>query len=242
MNRNVVISQSMYFPWVGFLEQISLADIYIQYDDVQFSKGSFTNRVQIKTSSGSQWMTVPLKNFKLGQAICEVKIDSSKSWREQHLSLLKRSYQGAPYFNEMLHLVTQVFEQNHETISTLAFSSQMALAKYFQIDENLQVNDAAKLGIQGKSSQRVLDMVQAVGGKNYVTGHGAHRYLEHALFDRAGVDVEYMQYRKIAYPQLYGAFTPYVSALDLIANCGRQGREYIQSTTCRWTEFNHEST
>jgi hypothetical protein len=242
MSCKVVISQSMYFPWIGFLEQIKLADIYIQYDDVQFSKGSFTNRVQIKNQSGSQWMTVPLEHFKLGQPIYEVRLDQSKNWRHQHLELLKKSYRDAPFFNEMLELVQEVFEPDHQTISTLAFSSQTALAQYFQIDEDLHIKDAAKLDVPGRSSQRVLDLIKKVGGTHYITGHGAHQYLDHPLFDQASIDVQYMQYQKIPYPQLYGAFTPYVSALDLVANCGRQGQQYIQSTTCKWTQFNHEST
>ena len=44
----VVITQPMLFPWPGFFEQLCLADVYIYLDDVQFSKGSFTNRVQIE--------------------------------------------------------------------------------------------------------------------------------------------------------------------------------------------------
>ena len=55
----VVISQPMLFPWVGLFEQIRAADVYVHYDDVQFSKGSFTNRVQIKTARGPRWLTVP---------------------------------------------------------------------------------------------------------------------------------------------------------------------------------------
>jgi hypothetical protein len=39
----VVISQPMFFPWVGMLEQLKLADTYVHYDDVQFEKGSFSN-------------------------------------------------------------------------------------------------------------------------------------------------------------------------------------------------------
>ena len=46
----VVISQPMLFPWVGMFEQVALADVFVHYDDVQFSKGSFTNRVQLKTA------------------------------------------------------------------------------------------------------------------------------------------------------------------------------------------------
>ena len=69
----IVISQSMLFPWIGLMEQIRLADVFVHYNDVQFSKGSFVNRVQIKTSQGTKWMTVPLENLHLGQRINEVK-------------------------------------------------------------------------------------------------------------------------------------------------------------------------
>ena len=43
------------------------------------------------------------------------------------------------------------------------------------------------------------------------------------------------------YPQLHGEFTPFVSALDLVANCGRAGRQYIHSKTVNWKEFVHGS-
>ena len=46
--KTVVISQPMYFPWVGMLEQMALADVWVHLDDAQFSKGGFFNRVQIK--------------------------------------------------------------------------------------------------------------------------------------------------------------------------------------------------
>ena len=94
---NVVISQSMLFPWVGMLEQMLLADVFIHYDDVQFSKGSFTNRVQLNTESGSLWMTVPLMDHKFGQAINEVRVQPSEKWISKHLASLELSFSGAPY-------------------------------------------------------------------------------------------------------------------------------------------------
>ena len=56
----VVISQPMYFPWTGFFGQMKLADIYVWLDDAQFSKGSFTNRVQALLNGKQTWMTIPL--------------------------------------------------------------------------------------------------------------------------------------------------------------------------------------
>ena len=72
----VVISQPMFFPWVGMFEQIRLADIYVHYGDVRFSKGSYVNRVQIKTAQGVRWLTVPLQGVSLGQVIEQVRINS----------------------------------------------------------------------------------------------------------------------------------------------------------------------
>jgi hypothetical protein len=76
-----------------------------------------------------------------------------------------------------------------------------------------------------------------VEGKEYITGHGASQYLDHALFERERVLVSYMNYRKHPYPQLHGEFTPFVSVLDLIANQGQSGKDCICSGTRNWKDF-----
>lgn len=232
----IVISQPMFFPWVGLFEQIRLTDLYVHYDDVQFSKGSFVNRVQIKTNKGTQWLTVPLKNLTLGQEIREVQL-SQKKWRASHLAFLCQSYSKAPYKNEMLNLVEQVYNNNYTNISELAIASLKAVCSYFGIGNPKNFLYSSQLGIKGKSTQRVLEIVKYLKGTIYVTGHGARNYLDHELFEREGVTVEYMDYQKNAYPQLHGVFTPYVSILDLIANMGKEGDKVISSTTINWREF-----
>ncbi len=234
----VVISQSMYFPWVGFLEQLRLADVFVFYDDVQFSKGSFTNRVQIKTAGGSHWMTVPLTGLHLGQRIDEVALDTQrKDFRASHRDLLRQAYKDAPFANDMLALVDDVFAQPMTTLSDLARASTLALADYFGLKSKLRILDVATLGIEGSGSPRVLDIVRSLAGTVYVTGHGARNYLDHQAFEDAGIAVRYMQYRCLPYPQLHGEFTPYVSGLDLFANCGKDGARMICSEATDWKEF-----
>ena len=237
----IVISQSMLFPWVGMLEQVRLANDYVYYDDVQFSKGSFVNRVQIKAPEGMKWMTVPLPKLKLGQRIDEVEVPPPAQWRDQHLGLLRRSLAQAPFFGDAMALVERVYSIDHADIGHLARASLMSLVDYFGLGEATRFVDVVDLGIPGTSSERVLDVVQALGGSEYVTGHGALRYLDHARFERASVRVRYMDYRRLPYPQLHGAFVPYVSALDLVANCGREGARYITSETIDWKELSNES-
>src|ERR1700677_4688611 len=96
----VVISQPMFFPWPGFLEQVACADVLVHYDDVQFSKGSFTNRVQVKTAQGVKWMTVPLQDLRLGDSIMETHVKPTCDWGPRHLALLSQAYKSAPFVRE----------------------------------------------------------------------------------------------------------------------------------------------
>jgi len=236
-NKTVVISQPMLFPWVGMFEQIRLADVFVFYDDVQFSKGSFTNRVQLKSEKGSEWMTIPLEKIRLGQHINEVVASRQVEWRKKHLGQLERCYAQATYFEEMMTLVEYVYDIRSDSLSELTMASMHAVCDYYDLSKSTSFCLSSAYNLAGKSSERVLDFVRYFQGSHYVTGLGALNYLDHELFDENGVSVEYMDYQKKPYQQLFGAFTPYVTILDLIANCGAEGKKYICSNAVHWREM-----
>jgi len=233
----IVISQPMFFPWIGLFEQIRLADVYVHYDDVQFSKGSFVNRVQIKTPSGIKWLTVPLANIRLGQLIKDITFDTKSDWGRKHISLLSQIYASSPFKTDMLDLVSTVYNKPADSLMETVVAGIEEVCSYFNIANQRKSIYSSDLGIGGKSSQRVLDIVKHLSGTHYITGHGARNYLDHDLFEYHGIRVEYMDYQKIPYAQLHGTFTPYVSILDLIANTGINGRSVIVSETVNWKDF-----
>lgn len=234
----IVISQPMLFPWVGMFEQLRLADIFVYYDDVQFSKGSFTNRVQIKTASGIKWLTVPLKGVSLGQKINEVQVNYRKDWINNHINFLMQTYKSATHKDDVYDLVSTVYNAKDSTIDKISIKSMNVIMDYFGIFDcrsNIYISSAME--ILGKSSQRVLDIVNHFNADHYITGLGALNYLDHGLFEENGVKVNYMNYQKKDYKQDFGKFTPYVSILDLIANLGEKGIDYLCSNAIYWKEF-----
>lgn len=240
LSTKVVISQSMYFPWVGLLEQVRLSNIFIHYDDVQFTRG-FYNRVQIKTSDGIKWLTVPLRDLHRGQQINQVVTDDRTDWRSRHRDLLRQAYLKAPYRDDMLELVDTVFNKPLSTLSDISRESIHALIRYFDLIEERQFFNSVDFKIDGSSSKRLLNLSLAAGAKVYLTGHGARNYLEHELFEKAGLTVFYMNYELVPYPQLHGDFNPYVTALDLVANMGKEGATVICSNALNWRKFLHAS-
>lgn len=229
----------MYFPWVGLLEQVKLCDVFIHYDDVQLARG-FYNRVQIKTEHGTRWMTIPLLDWHRGQRICEVLVDDRVNWRRQHKDLLRLAYRKAPFCGEMLQLVDEVFSLPTNNLAEVARGSLLALVRYFQLDRSVLFRDSAALGAGGASSQRLLNLCLAVNAQTYITGHGAKNYLDHDLFERSAIRVEYINYEFVPYAQLHADFTPFVTGLDLVANCGREGGKCFVSQTTYWKDFINE--
>jgi WbqC-like protein family len=226
----------MVFPWVGLFEQIRLADVFVHYDDVQLPQGrSFITRVQLKTPKGMEWLTLPVKKAHHVANINETVADDERGWREAHLSTLKQLYATAPFCSEMLELVEEVYDTNDANLAVINSSGIERIARYFELECSFRNSSA--LGVSGRSSERLLALVEALGGSTYITGHGARNYLDHEMFEQRNVRVEYMKYEQLPYPQLYGAFTPFVSILDLIANVGRAGRKLIVSSSVYWKEF-----
>lgn len=237
VGRTVVVSQPMYFPWIGQLEQIRLADTFIFYDDVPFSKGSFSNRVQVKTEAGMRWMTAPLRNLHLGQLIRDVTLVQSCEWQRTHIDSFRQAYARSPFLPDAVGLMESVFSSNAKNLAELSINSTLELVRYFSLDTGRRFLKSSDLGISGSSTQRVVAICDGQEATLYLTGHGARNYLAHERFEEKGIDVAYIEYGCAPYPQQHGAFTPYVTALDLVAHCGRRGRELIGGRTVSWREF-----
>ncbi len=230
----VVISQPMLFPWPGFFELFSVADCYVHLDNVQFADKSFTNRVQIKHSTGPVWMTIPIRDRSGRRPIDKIEALDDK-WRRRHRELVRHSLSKAPFLDDALTLFDQAYSK--ETIVDLLIESIEGSAKYLGVHRPQTIFRSSKIDVITTSTQRIVDIVRQFGGTRYVTAHGASNYLDHDAFDRANIAVEYVDYSKTPYKQLYGTFTPYVSVLDLIANLGRDATNVLHPRLVPWKEF-----
>lgn len=90
--------QTAYLPWLGFFDQIFQCDLFIIYDDLQYTKKDWRNRNKIKTSDNAQWLTVPVvsKNSHK-KKINEIDIAPDMPWAEQHWQAIKMNYSKSPF-------------------------------------------------------------------------------------------------------------------------------------------------
>jgi hypothetical protein len=185
-------------------------------------------------------MTVPLHDHHMGQTIEEVQLQPTGTWRARHLAMLEQSFAGAPHAADALELAGRVINGNHATLADLARDSMLSLCSYFGLDKTTRFADAGDFAIGGSGSVRVLELVKAVGGTDYITGHGAKNYLDHRMFEAEGISVSYMGLPMHALP----AITWRLHSLCVGSGSGGPLRprrtDKIASQTRDWKEFVNE--
>jgi len=223
----LVVLQPGYLPWLGFFDQFRRADIFVYYDDVQYDTHGWRNRNRIKTQRGPQWLTVPVRHAGLGlPRLLDVAIDTRTPWARKHVSSIRQAYARAPFLSRYLPALEAVLQQSWERLVDLDIAVAELMCTWFGLSR--RVERSSMLGIDGDKSVRLLNVCTHFGARRYLSGNAAQEYLDTGLFARAGVDVEWQNFRHPTYPQLHGEFTPYLSALDLVLNCGDGARGILE--------------
>jgi hypothetical protein len=227
---NVVILQPSYIPWRGYFDQIYQADLFIFYDYVQYDKRGWRNRNQIKTPKGKQWLTIPV-NSRGAQTenipINQIRMVWDHPWSQNHLKALQHSYSKAPHFNQYVSLLEKFYQRRDELLADFTIDFTIALAHEIGNTHTRFMRSSEIAGIDGQKTDRLIQILQAVGATHYISGPSARDYIEREKFDSAGISLEYMEYNYPEYPQLYPPFDPYVSILDLLFMTGSEAPNYI---------------
>ncbi len=228
MGLRVGVIQSVYAPWRGYFDLMADVDVFVLYDDVQYSKNSWRNRNRLKTAEGLVWMTVPVKGS-LSQTIDEVVVDG-RAWVLQHRALIQRALGNAPYFADAVRLFEDATSGDLPVkLSDLNRRLIVLLCEYLGV--KTPIESPRSYSPEGRSTERLVDLLSRMGATSYVSGPSGQDYIDPKLFADAGIQLEYKTYDYAPYSQLWGPFEGGVSVLDLIANEGPRAPGFLKSMT-----------
>jgi hypothetical protein len=231
VKKRIAISQSNYIPWKGYFDLINSVDEFVLYDDAQFSRSDWRNRNLIKTAAGLKWLTIPVETSrKFLQKINETRT-SDPGWRRTHWKTIQGTYAQAPCFAEYASVFESLYGSGDERLlSVINHQFLSAIAAILGISTPLKWSSEYEL--KGDRSERLLNICVQAGADAYLSGPSARCYLDVALFERAGVAVEWMDYSGYpAYHQAHGEFEHGVSIIDLLFNEGRRSAGFMKSFT-----------
>ncbi len=93
---------------------------------------------------------------------------------------------------------------------------------------------SSQYALGSASTERLIELVRAVGGTGYLSGRGGQRYQDASRFRAAGIELVYTDFQHPTYQQLWGQFEPNLSALDLLFCRGPGAAELFREPLVPW--------
>ncbi|WP_342304729.1 WbqC family protein [Methanolobus sp. ZRKC5] len=215
----VSIHQPNYLPYLGFFDKMANSDIFVIHDDVQFNRRDFQHRNKIRTFDGWKWLSIPVKK-KTGY-IFDIDINNDKqnnsaSWSEIHYREIYANYSHCPFFSEYEDELFSIYNTKHEKLIDFNMSLIKFLIEAFDIDVELVF--ASKFGFKSSSSEKIIELVSALGGDCYISGIGGYNYLDTSIF--GNIEVVFQNFNHPIYPQRFEGFESNMSSIDALFNVG----------------------
>ena len=227
---NIVVLQPGYLPWLGFFDLMGLSDVFVVYDDVQYTKNDWRNRNRIKTPQGIRWLTVPVddkKRITQHLLIKDVKIKNKIPWQDRHLKAIELNYKRARFYSDYFFQFEEIYKKKMERLIDLNTALVFLICKL--LDLKRKIVFSSELGIDGVSTDRIIKICKYFNGKRYISGKVAMNYLDENMFREAGICLTWHEYQHPVYDQLWDKFIPYLSVIDVLFNCGRESMKIINS-------------
>jgi len=227
--KKIAVLQSNYLPWKGYFDIIHDVDVFIFYDDVQYTTRDWRNRNKIKTLSSELWLSIPVANKgKREQLIFETSIDNAQNWQKKHFSTITQNYSKALHYKKYEDFLRHVYlEAEWNNLSDLNQHLIKTISRDF-LGIKTKFKDSRDFITHGMNHEKLLSLVKSTSAKIYVSGPAARGYIIEQDYKNEGIEIIWKDYSGYPeYPQLHGDFCHNVSILDLLFNTGDDAPYFI---------------
>lgn len=222
----VGIHQPNFLPWLGYFYKMARSDRFVFLDNVAFANGSWTNRVQIKTVQGAQWLTVPVQKKGLsGHPIIEVTANNRVDWRRKTLNTLETNYRPCPFYKQYAPGLAEILSKAGDNLADM----NIRLIEYMaaQLGITTPTTRSSTLKADGFATTRLIRITKEVGADTYLSGEGGKSYHDELAFHQANLKLTYLNFKPPTYRQAFGEFQPGLSVVDLLFNVGPDSRRVL---------------
>jgi hypothetical protein len=159
--------------------------------------------------------------------VWETKV-ADPSWAPRHWKTLSQSYARAPHFPLFQRTFEELYART-EGMERLSLVNRLFLDELCRIlGIRTKVSWSSDYGIIEGRTERLVDLCRKTGATRYLSGPLARNYIDEALFQKAGIELAWMDYAGYPeYEQLYPPFVHEVTVLDLLFHTGPDARKHL---------------
>ena len=211
-----------FFPYIGYFQLLHAVDLWIMYDNIEFTKGKYHNRNFLVFNGKREVFTVNLKKTSdfamIGDR--EISLEYRQKTCNKILSRIQQNYRKAPYFNEVFPWVKDVFEFPDNNLFNFADHSVKKVAEYLGIKTEIITSSSIDIDHSLRNKYRLFEFCKHFNIQYYLNPEGGVSLYNKEEFAQKGIDLHFHYAHQPEYHQIHSEkFEPYLSIIDIMMHC-----------------------
>lgn len=212
----IAIMQPYFLPYIGYLQLMNVVDKFVLYDDVNYINKGWINRNRILVSGKEYLFTIPLKEASQNKLINEIYLSDDPKWRGKLLKTFEQAYKKAPFYLTAFAVTEKIINLDAEKVSDWIADSFAILAQYLNIQTEIVASSSIYQNTHLKGQERILDICQQEKADHYINPIGGTDLYDKSIFDKAGIQLNFLKSKPLIYSQFKNEFVPWLSIVDIM--------------------------
>lgn len=215
------IMQPYFMPYIGYFSLIKNTDKFILLDTVQFIRHGWIERNRVlKQNGGWLYISIPiLKQNGRETLIKDITINNNEKWKSRILAQLQHYRRKAPYYNNVISLLDEIFSQEFSDIVTLNKNSLEKICDYLRIESHIEIFSEMNLSIEPVNApdEWALSICKAIDGVNeYWNPIGGTSFFDRQKYEKQGIKILFQEMNLLEYNQKLPYFEAGLSIIDVL--------------------------
>jgi hypothetical protein len=227
------IMQPYFLPYLGYFQLMQLADVFVVYDNIQYTKKGWINRNRMLVNGQAALFTLPLKHASASLDIAQREL--ADDFPDQAGRILRRfeaAYATAPFFAETMMLLRECLHCPDRNLFRFLLHSLQRTATHLGITTPLVVSSSLAVDPALHAEDRVIATCQAIGATEYLNPPGGRDLYNQEQFSPHGITLRFLSPQIEPYQQFGTGFISHLSVIDalmfnapaLVSAIARSGR------------------
>lgn len=185
----VAIMQPYFLPYLGYFQLASSVDLFVVYDDVQFTKKGWVTRNRLNSPEGPWTVSLPTKSAPVSTLIRDKRI-SSEFNAKKLMRRIGNSYAKSPHKHDAIHLMEKIFINETENLFEFLLNSLKCSFDFLGMDDSKVIVSSSIGDFRDfRGQNKVLAICEALGATSYVNPIGGRGLYNPVDFESQGTNL-----------------------------------------------------
>lgn len=207
--------QPYFLPYIGYWQLINAVDVFVIYDNIQYTKKSWINRNRYLLNGKDALFTINIRNDSDTLNVDE-RFLSSEYKKDKMIAMFQNAYYKAPMKMEAIRFLTEMINCQEENLFKYIYNSVVKICEYIGIKTKIVVSSSVDIDHALKAENKVLAICKELGAETYINSMGGMELYSKEMFKEHGIELKFIKSKPVEYKQFDYEFVSNLSIIDVM--------------------------